>query len=189
MPANVEEIFIKAGAILKGHFLLTSGLHSPVYWEKFKILQYPQYAGQLCKMIADQYRGKNVQVVAGPTTGGIIIAYEVARILGVRSIYAEKEGNERIFRRSLSLSEGERVLVVDDILTTGGSLEQVILAVKRLSGNIVGAGILVDRSEKKLEFGNIPLFACLHAKTITYQPDICPLCAAKIPLVKPGGGS
>jgi len=187
MIENVEEIFIKAGAVLKGHFLLTSGLHSPVYWEKFRILQYPQYTGMLCKLIADHYRDKNVQVIAGPTTGGIILAFEVARLLGIRSIYAEKEVNERVFRRSLLLNPGERVLVVDDILTTGGSVEQVLLAVKKLGGELVGVGILVDRSENKLEFG-IPLFSCLRSQTITYRPESCPLCEANVPLVKPGGG-
>lgn len=184
---SVEEIFIKAGAVLKGHFLLTSGLHSPVYWEKFKILQYPEYTGQLCKMIADNFRDQNVQVVAGPTTGGIILAFEVARYLGVRSIYAEKESNERVFRRSLTVNPGERVLVVDDILTTGGSVDQVVTAVRKLGGNVVGVGILVDRSGNKLNFG-VPFFACLHSQTITYKPDSCPLCAANITLVKPGGG-
>jgi orotate phosphoribosyltransferase len=188
MADNVEAIFAKTGAVLKGHFLLTSGLHSPVYWEKFKILQYPNHTAALCKMIADHYRDANVQTVAGPTTGGIILAFEVARQLGVRSIYAEKEGNERIFRRSLSITPGERVLVVDDILTTGGSVEQVLLAVNKLQGKVLGVGILVDRSEKKLEFG-VPFFACLTSKTVTYHPDSCPLCAANIPLVKPGGGS
>lgn len=187
MIENIEDIFIKAGAVLKGHFLLTSGLHSPVYWEKFKILQYPEYTGHLCRMIADNFRQQNIQVVAGPTTGGIILAFEVARHLGVRSIYAEREGNERIFRRSLTISPGERVLVVDDILTTGGSVEQVLAAVRKLKGNVVGVGILVDRSGNTLEFG-VPLFACLHSQTITYKPESCPLCAAKVPLVKPGGG-
>jgi orotate phosphoribosyltransferase len=187
MINNIEEIFVKAGAVLKGHFLLTSGLHSPVYWEKFRILQYPQYTGMLCKMIADRYRDQNVQVVAGPTTGGIILAFEVARLLGARSIYAENEGNERVFRRSLILNRGERVLVVDDIMTTGGSIEQVLLAVKKLGGELVGVGILVDRSENKLEFG-IPLFSCLRSQTITYRPENCPLCASKVPLVRPGGG-
>jgi orotate phosphoribosyltransferase len=185
---NVESIFLKAGAVLKGHFLLTSGLHSPVYWEKFKILQYPEYTSRLCGMIANNFRDRNIQVVAGPTTGGIILAFEVARHLGVRSIYAEKEGAERIFRRSLTINPSERVLVVDDILTTGGSVDQVLAAVRKLRGEVVGVGILVDRSENKLEFG-VPFFACLRSKTITYEPEICPLCAAKVPLVKPGGGA
>jgi orotate phosphoribosyltransferase len=188
MADKIEEIFIKSGAVLHGHFLLTSGLHSSVYWEKFKVLQYPQYTGQLCSLIADHFRGQKVDIVAGPTTGGIILAYEVARQLGVRSIYAEKEGNLRVFRRSLSIKPGERVLVVDDILTTGGSAQQVVDAVKRLQGNIVGVGILVDRSESRLDFG-APFFACLRSQTVAYPADKCPLCTDKIPLVKPGGGS
>ena len=187
MADKIEEIFIKAGAVLKGHFLLTSGLHSPVYWEKFKILQYPRYTEQLCRMIADHFRDQKVEVVAGPTTGGIILAYEVAKQLNVRSIYAEKEGNVRIFRRSLALKPSERVLVVDDILTTGGSAQQVVDAVNKLDGKVVGIGVLVDRSETSIDFGS-PFFSCLRSQTIVYQPDVCPLCAQKLPLVKPGGG-
>jgi orotate phosphoribosyltransferase len=187
MEEDIEAIFIKSGAILKGHFLLTSGLHSPVYWEKFRILQYPEYTGQLCQMIADHYRAADIQVVAGPTTGGIILAFEVARRLGVRSVYAEKKGKERIFRRSLTINPSERVLVVDDILTTGGSVERVLAAVEKLSGNVVGVGILVDRSNGKLDFG-VPFFSCLRTETVTYEPSACPLCAAGVPLVRPGGG-
>ncbi|MBN1367303.1 MAG: orotate phosphoribosyltransferase [Dehalococcoidales bacterium] len=187
MADKIEEIFNKSGAVLHGHFLLTSGMHSPVYWEKFKILQYPQYTEQLCRLIADHFRGQKIDVVAGPTTGGIILAYEVARQLGVRSIYAEKEDNLRVFRRSLSISPGERVLVVDDILTTGGSARQVVDAVKKLQGNVIGVGILVDRSENRLDFG-APFFTCLRSEAIAYTVDNCPLCAGKIPLVKPGGG-
>jgi len=185
MSDNVEGIFVKSGAVLKGHFLLTSGLHSPVYWEKFKILQYPEYTGQLCDMIAAHFKDQKVQVVAGPTTGGILLAFETARRLGVRSIYAEKEGTGRVFRRSLTISPGEKVLVVDDILTTGGSVEQVLAAVRKLGGEVVGVGILVDRSENSLQFG-VPLFACLRSQTVTYKADFCPLCAAGVPLVRPG---
>jgi len=127
-------------------------------------------------------------VVAGPTTGGIILAFETARQLGVRGIFAEKEGEkERAFRRGFGIDPGERVLIVDDILTTGSSIREVIAAVKSQGGVIIGIGVLVDRSEQKLDFG-IPLFSCLRSETITYPPQDCPLCAAKIPLVKPGGG-
>jgi len=139
-------------------------------------------------MIAEHFSDKQVQVVAGPTTGGILLAFETARRLGVRSIYAEREGSERIFRRSLTITPGERVLVVDDILTTGGSVEQVLAAVRKLGGVVVGVGILVDRSENKLEFG-VPLFSCLRAQTVAYKAESCPLCAAGVPLVKPGGGA
>jgi len=184
---NIEEIFEKSGAILKGHFLLASGLHSPVYWEKFRVLQFPRYTEQLCRMIASHFQKQKIQVVAGPTTGGIILAFEVARQLGVRGIFAEKEGaQDRAFRRGFSINPGERVLIVDDILTTGSSIRQVMAAATRQGGIIIGIGVLVDRSEQKIEFG-VPFFSCHRAETITYQPQDCPLCAAGIPLVKPGG--
>ncbi len=185
MTESVEEIFEKTGTKLKGHFRLASGLHSPVYWEKFRILQFPRYTEQLCHLIADHFKEQGIQVVAGPTTGGIILAHEVARQMGVRSIFAEKEGQERIFRRGLSLEPGERVLVVDDVLTTGGSVQEVLAAVSKLGGKVVGIGVLVDRSEQKVDFG-VPLYSCYRAEAITYHPEQCPLCAAGIPLVKPG---
>jgi orotate phosphoribosyltransferase len=185
---NVEEIFEKSGAILRGHFLLTSGLHSPVYWEKFRVLQFPNYTEQLCQMIADHFRKQKIQVVAGPTTGGIILAFEVARQLGVRGIFAEKVGEkERAFRRGFSIGSGERVLIVDDLLTTGGSIREVMAAVTNQGGIIVGIGILVDRSEHVIDFG-VPLFSCHRAvPPPIYLPENCPLCAAGIPLVRPGG--
>ena len=186
MTDDTKEIFKKAGAILTGHFLLTSGLHSPVYWEKAQVLQYPEYTAKLCGMIADHFRESEIQVVAGPTTPGIILAYEVARQLGARGIFAEKESTgERAFRRGFTIAHGERVLIVDDILTTGGSIREVVDAVNRLGGKVVGIGVLVDRSKQKVEFG-IPLFSCLHSETITYPPQDCPLCAERVPLVKPG---
>ena len=170
-------------------FLLASGLHSPFYWEKFRILQYPEYTVQLCRMTANHFRQQGIEVVAGPTTGGIILAYEVARQLGVRGIFAEKEGAaERAFRRGFSIKPGERTLIVDDILTTGGSIREVIAAVTRQGGEIIGIGVLVDRSEQEADFG-FPLFSCHRAATVSYAPDNCPLCTANIPLVKPGGQS
>ncbi|MFO7996848.1 MAG: orotate phosphoribosyltransferase [Dehalococcoidia bacterium] len=172
----------------EGHFLLTSGLHSPVYWEKFRILQHPHYTEKLCRLIAKHFKKQRIDVVAGPTTGGIILAFETARQLGVRSIFAEKEGEVRLFRRDFEIVRGEHVLVVDDILTTGSSLRETISAVDRLEGIVIGLGVLVDRSEKSLVF-NLPLFSCLRAPTVTYSPEECPLCAAHIPLVKPGAPS
>jgi orotate phosphoribosyltransferase len=180
-------MFEKSGAVLKGHFLLTSGLHSPVYWEKFQVLQYPQYTQELCRQIADHFRDQNVQVVAGPTTGGVILAFEVARQLGVRGIFAEKkEGtSERSFRRGFNIDSGERVLLVDDILTTGSSVNQVVDAIAKLQGKLIGIGVLVDRSDKPLDFG-VPLFSCVRSVTVTYKPEECPLCVAHVPLVKRG---
>jgi orotate phosphoribosyltransferase len=187
MSDNVTEIFEKSGAVLKGHFLLTSGLHSPVYWEKALVLQYPEYTEKLCGMIADFFSGRGIEVVAGPTTPGIILAYEVARQLRVRGIFAEKDeaSGERVFRRGFSISPGEKVLIVDDILTTGGSIREVVGAVNKLQGKVMGVGVLVDRSTQKVDFG-VPLFSCLRSEAITYKAESCPLCAAGIPLVKPG---
>ena len=181
---NVEQIFQKSGAILNGHFLLASGLHSPIYWEKFRVLQYPNYTEPLCRMIATHFQKQGVQVVAGPTTGGIILAYEVARQLGVRGIFAEKEGNIRAFRRGFSINPTERALIVDDILTTGNSIHEVMTAVTKQGGIVIGIGVLVDRAEQRLEF-RVPLFSCHRSITPTYTPQDCPLCAAQIPLVKP----
>lgn len=185
MSVEAEKLFEKSGAILKGHFLLTSGLHSPVYWEKFRVLQYPTYTEQLCRMIADHFRKEQVQVVAGPTTGGIILAFEVARQLGVRGIFAEKEDSERAFRRGFHIDPGERVLIVDDVLTSGKSIREVISAVNQLKGKIVGIGVLVNRAEQEVDLG-YPLFSCHRSATVAYKPDSCPLCAQKVPLVKPG---
>ena len=186
MIKDVAEIFHQSGAILKGHFRLASGLHSPVYWEKFRVLQYPDYTEQLCRLIADRFRQQRIQVVAGPTTGGIILAFETARQLGVRGVFAEKEGTgESAFKRGFSINSGERVLIVDDILTTGSSIREVIAAVTKSGGIVIGIGVLVDRSEQKMEFG-APLFSCHRSITPTYPPQDCPLCAAQIPLVKPG---
>ena len=184
--SSVEEIFQQSGAILKGHFLLTSGLHSPIYWEKFRVLQYPNYTEQLCRLITDHFRSEKIQVVAGPTTGGIILAFETARQLGVRGIFAEKETTgERSFRREFGIDSGERVLIVDDVLTTGSSIREVMAAVTKQGGIVVGIGVLVDRSEQEVEFG-VPFFSCHRSATLIYPPQDCPLCAAKIPLVKPG---
>jgi len=186
MSDEIIQIFKDAGAILKGHFLLTSGLHSPAYWEKFRVLQYPHHTQRLCQLIAEHFKKDNVQVVAGPTTGGIILAFEVARQMGVKGMFAEKEGETRVFRRGFTIHPGERVLIVDDILTTGSSIMEVMEAVKKLQGAIVGIGVLVDRSEQKKDFG-VPLFSCLRSATVVYSPAECPLCAAGIPLVRPGG--
>jgi orotate phosphoribosyltransferase len=182
---NAETIFQEAGALLKGHFQLTSGRHSPLYWEKFRVLQYPPYTERLSHLIFERFKEQRVQVVAGPTTGGIILAFEVARQLGVRGIFAEKEGTKRAFRRGFNINPGERVLVVDDILTTGGSIREVITAVQELGGVVIGVGVLVDRSEQPADFG-VPLFSCLRSQVETYEARDCPLCAARLPLVKPG---
>lgn len=185
MNDKVLEMFKTAGAIKEGHFLLASGLHSPVYWEKFRILQHPHLTEKLCRLIAQHFKKQKIDVVAGPTTGGIILAFETARQLGVRNIFAEKEKEIRVFRRGFEITAGEHILVVDDILTTGSSVRETISAVDKLGGIVIGIGVLVDRSEEILAF-NLPFFSCLRIPTTVYPPQECPLCAAHIPLVKPG---
>ena len=182
---DVEGLFRTVGVLQEGHFVLTSGLHSPVYWEKFKLLQFPEHTGVLCAMIADHFRSRQPAVVVGPTTGGIILSFETARHLGVRGIFAEKEGNARALRRDFVIAPGENVLVVDDVLTTGKSVVETLDAVRRLGGNVVGVGVLVDRSQSLPEFG-AELFSCLRAPAVAYPPDACPLCAAGVPVKKPG---
>lgn len=188
MSEEISQIFKDAGALQEGHFLLTSGLHSPVYWEKFKVLQYPEHTVKLCQMIAEHYRNSDIELVAGPTTGGIILAFEVARLLGVKAIFAEREGDHRIFRRGLTISQGSRILVVDDVLTTGGSVKEVIDAVEKIGGKAIGIGVLVDRMQQDIKF-SATLYSCLRTSAVTYRPDECPLCVAGIPLIKPGGGA
>jgi len=184
--ADVERIFKDSGAMLEGHFLLTSGRHSPVYWEKFRILEQPRLLEQLCHLIVEHFSAHKIELVAGPTLGGAIIAFEVARQMGIRASFAERGDSGRTFRRGLGTKKGEKVLIVDDVLTTGGSLVEVITAVKQLGGQVIGAGVLVNRSEKPIDLG-IPLYSCHQAPAVSYPSDSCPLCQSGIPLVKLGG--
>lgn len=188
MSTEAEQIFHETGAVLEGHFLLSSGLHSPVYWEKFRVLQYPHYTEQLCRLIAQHFQRCGIQVVAGPELGGIILAYEVARQLGVRAIFAEKSEQGKVFRRGGGLKAGERVLIVDDVLTTGSSLQQVLSEARKQGGEVAGIGVLVDRAASPVNLG-VPLFSCYKIALPTYPPADCPLCAAGVPLAKPGGGN
>ena len=154
-PGEVERIFRDAGAFREGHFLLSSGRHSPMYLEKFLVLQWPRQTERLCAAIAERARELDVATVAGPTTGGVILAHEVARQLGARAVYAEREGDRpgRAFRRGFQLGRGERVLVVDDIMTTGGSVQETIAAVRESGGEVAGAAVLVDRSGGSAKLG------------------------------------
>lgn len=182
---EIFEIFEKAKALLKGHFLLSSGLHSDLYFEKFQVLQHPEYVEILCRKLASLFKDDEIEVVVGPTTGGVIIAYEVAKNLKTRSIFAEPEGEGRVFKRGFGLKKGERVLIVDDILTTGKSVNEVIDLVKKNDGEIIGIGLLLDRSGGKVNFG-YPLKPLAITEVKNYTPEECPLCKKGEPLVKPG---
>jgi orotate phosphoribosyltransferase len=184
MEELAAAIFRESGAHMEGHFQLASGRHSPAYVEKFRVLEHPRHTETLCQMIAERFRGLRPQVVAGPTTGGIIISYEVARALGLRGIFAERADEGRAFQRGFVIEPGEQVIIVDDVLTTGGSVRDVIDAVRRAGGEPVGVGVLVDRrgqAGSDTAFG-LPFFACLNLDFPTYESDACPLCAAGTPL-------
>ncbi|HUQ17723.1 MAG TPA: orotate phosphoribosyltransferase [Candidatus Saccharimonadales bacterium] len=185
-PTVVEDIFSRAGAFLEGHFILASGKHSPRYLEKFQVLQWPQETERLCAAIVESARGLAVQTVAGPTTGGIILAHEVARQLGVRAVYAERrDDGGREFRRGFTMNPGERVLVVDDIMSTGGSVQETIDAVTATGAEVVGIGVLADRSAGRATFA-VPLISLWEVSIPVYTPEECPQCVAGVPLRKPG---
>jgi orotate phosphoribosyltransferase len=178
---EAQRLLRDAGATLDGHFQLASGRHSSVYVEKFRLLEQPVQTEALCRMIAGWARPLDPQLVAGPTTGGIIISYEVARLLGVRGIFAESANGRREFQRGFTIAPGERVLVVDDVLTTGGSVRDVLAAVRALEGELAGVAVLIDRTGGKAEF-DVPFFACLTLDIESYEPEECPLCSDHVSL-------
>ena len=183
---EVKELLIKTHAIMNGHFLLTSGLHSPHYVEKFNVLQHPAYTEKLCQAMAEKFKDQNIQTVVGPVTGGILQAHETGKALGTRAIFPERENGKMTFRRGFSLQPGERVLIVEDIVTTGGSIKEVIDVVKAQGGIPVAVSMLVDRSGGKASFGDVPCTALLHLNVETYKPEECPLCKQGIPMTKRG---
>jgi orotate phosphoribosyltransferase len=186
-PREVESIFREAGAFRDGHFVLASGRHSARYLEMFQVLQWPTRTAALCADIAQWARPLAPATIAGPTTGGIIIAHEVARQMEIRAVYAERTegGPGREFRRGFELGPGERVVVVDDIMTTGGSVQETIAAVRRAGAQVVGASVFVDRSGGATKL-DMPLHALWTIDIPTYSPDDCPQCASGVPLAKPG---
>ena len=183
---EVKSIFLETRAIMEGHFLLTSGLHSPLYVEKFNVLQHPKYTEKLCKALAAMFMDAHIQTVVGPMTGGILLAHETGKALGTRAIFTERENGHMTFKRGFKLVKGERVLIVEDIVTTGGSVKEVIDVVKANGGIPVAVGMLVDRSGGKVDFGEVPYKALLHLDVQTYPTDSCPLCQQGIPMTKRG---
>jgi len=176
-------LFRESGALLEGHFLLSSGLHSPTYFQCALLLQHPALAQRLCWELASRFEGLQVEVVLSPAIGGIIVGYELARALGARAIFAERVAGKMMLRRGFQLKKGERAVVVEDVVTTGGSLQEVAKLAQEAGGRVVGKGALVDRSRGKADPG---LHSLISLEVISYPPTDCPLCRAGIPLVKPG---
>lgn len=183
---EATKIFSDSGALLEGHFRLTSGRHSNQYMQCAQVLKYPEYTEQLGRHLADKYAGDNVELVVGPAMGGIIVAYEVARQLKVPGIFCERENGKMALRRGFVITPGQRVLVVEDVVTTGGSVAEVMEVVKSLGGNVVGVGVLVDRSNGTIDFG-VKQEAVLSMDIQSWEAEDCPLCAAGMgEPVKPG---
>ena len=182
---EVKRIFVAAEALQHGHFLLSSGRHSGEYWEKFWVLQWPRHVEVLCAEIARRYHEAGIETVLGPTTGGILLAFEVARQLGVRALYAEKEDGQRVLRRGLQLPAGTRTLIVDDILTSGGAVRECLDLARLHNAEVVGSAVLVDRSGGTVDLG-CRIESLLTVQAETFAPDGCPLCDAGVPLRKPG---
>lgn len=182
---KILNIFEESGALLRGHFLLTSGRHSSVYFQCAKVLQYPHYTEILCSFISTHFKNIEIDTVISPAIGGIIVGQEVARQLNKRSIFAEREDKSLTLRRGFELSAGEKVLICEDVVTTGGSVFEVIDIAKKAGAEIVGVGFIVDRSNGKVSFG-FPQVSAIKVDAVSYSPDECPLCKENIPFVKPG---
>ena len=181
---DLGKLLEESGAVLRGHFVLTSGRHSDVYFEKFRVLEQPEVLSALCAEIVDRFRGE-FDVVAGPTTGGIIIAYEVAKQSGTRALYIETEDGIKRARRGATIDAGARALVVDDVLTTGLSVHETAVAVEAMGGRVVGIGVLIDRSDATLQLP-AEVFAAYRVQARSFPPDEVPDWLAGIPVAKPG---
>jgi len=184
---QVLEILKITDVLQTGHFSLTSGKHSQQYMQCAKVLQYPNYASKLCNEFVEfiKINELEVDIVVGPATGGIILAFETARILGTKTMFAERENGRMVFRRGFQIESGQRVFVIEDVITTGGSVQEVIDIVKEQGGIVVGAGVLVNRAVKQVDYG-VPLKSLLNINIETYDPEDCPLCAQGIEIRKPG---
>ena len=181
---EILNIFKETGALLEGHFVLTSGLHSPTYFQCARVLQYPDNAERLCGEIVRMIRGQSIDLVISPALGGIIVGQEVARQLNVRSLYAERANGLMQLRRGFEIRPGERVLVCEDVITTGGSVREIIDLITRDGGTISGIRALVDRCGGRTSFENFR--ALISIDVVTYVAADCPLCQRKIPVEKPG---
>jgi orotate phosphoribosyltransferase len=182
---QILEIFRETKALLEGHFQLTSGLHSPQYFQCARVLQFPKYLHLLSGEIARHFEYNEVEVVLSPAIGGIVVGTEVGRMLRARTIFAERKDGKMELRRGFEILPGERVLVVEDVVTTGGSTKEVIELVNKAKGNLIGAGCIVDRSNGKVEF-DTKQFAVLQMEVVTHQPTDCPLCKSGSTAIKPG---
>lgn len=187
-PEEILRIFKESGALLEGHFILSSGLHSKSYFQCALVFQYPWHGETLCRDIADHFHDHKIDVVVSPAVGGIIFGQEIARQLGVRSIFAEREGGEMTLRRGFHIQPGDRVLLAEDVTTTGGSVKEVRDVVRAQGGVIVAVTAVVDRSGGKARF-EVPYHSLFQMDVVNYTPENCPMCREGDRAVKPGSRS
>lgn len=184
-PEEILKIFKDTEALLEGHFILTSGLHSQTYFQCAQVFQYPWHGETLCQDIAGHFKDEEIDVVVSPAVGGIIFGQEIARLLKVRAIFAERVEGKMTFRRGFQVRPEERVLLAEDVTTTGGSVKEVMQALRDLGAEIVAVTAVVDRSGSKAQFG-VPYFSLFQMDVTNYDPADCPLCHAGSTAVKPG---
>jgi len=182
---DVVAKFRESGALLEGHFVLTSGLHSPVYLQCALVLQQPRYAELFGRSIAEHFQTENIQTVASPAIGGLVIGYEVARALGARFIWTERQDGTMVLRRGFSVVPGERILVVEDVVTTGGSTRETVAALQANGARVLGAASIIDRSSGKADVG-VPRIALATLDVTSVDPAVCELCKRGEPAIKPG---
>ena len=179
------ELYEKTGALMRGHFRLTSGLHSDIYLQSALVLQYPEHAARLGEALAALYTDARAQTVLAPAIGGILVAHEVARALGVRALFTEREDGAMRLRRGFTLTPGERCLVVEDVITTGGSTREVVECVRASGGSVIGVGSLIDRSSGTAAF-DVRRASLATVSASTWPPEACPLCKSGGHAIKPG---
>ncbi len=184
-PAEVLNIFKSSGALLEGHFKLSSGLHSSQYLQCALVLQHPKYAERLCKALALKFAKDNVNVVVGPALGGVVVSCETARAIGCRSVFTERKDGKMELRRGFKLGEKDNVLIVEDVVTTGGSTKEVIEIIKKTGAHIVGVGSIVNRSKGTVDFG-VKYESLFTMDIPAFKSEACPLCKDNIPVAKPG---
>jgi orotate phosphoribosyltransferase len=184
-PETVLDHFRATDALLEGHFILSSGLHSPKYLQCARALQYPADAAEFGRAVAERFLEAGIETVCSPAIGGLVIGYEVARSLNVRFIWTERQSGEMVLRRGFGIREGEKVLVVEDVITTGGSTRECIAAIGSLGAKVIGAASIIDRSGGTTDVG-VPRIALVEMEVPSYDPNECPLCEQGSEAIKPG---
>lgn len=185
---EIIKTFQDIGALLEGHFLLRSGLHSNRFFQAALLLQYPEVAGKLCAQLAEEFKDSKIETVISPAVGGLIVGHEMGRALGTKAIFADKVNDELVLKRGFSLRKGERVLVAEDVITRGGRVQQTIDLVKAHGAEVAGVAVIVDRSSGQASF-DVPHKSLIQLELEVYEPDNCPLCSKGLELERPGSKS